>query len=136
MLALERDLGDGEDWLGRAGLSGEEEDAFAVDECALLDAAGGAEPEDLRFGAGGELLGFDVFGVEDQVVLGALLLGDFCLGVAVTLEGFVAVEMVRREVGDEGDMRAEKLGGFELEAGDFEDVPGKFGAGGDEFDDG
>ena len=61
---------------------------------------------------------------------------DALFGAGVVLEGAVAIEVVGRDVEDDGDLGMKLLGGFELEAGDFEDRPGFGGAFVDEGDDG
>ena len=66
-----------------------------------------------------------------------VLLGeDALLGERVVFEGAVAVEVVGRDVEDDGDVGMELFSGFELEAGDFEDRPGVVGRFVDEGDDG
>lgn len=134
--AAQVDVGEGEDRFGCAGFGGEEDDAVAVDEGALFDAADAAEPEDLGVGLGGDHLGRFVFGVEDEEVGGGLVFGDASLGGGVVLEVAVAVQVVGCDVEHEGDVGVEAADGFELEGGDFEDVPGAGGAEFDEIDNG
>ena len=79
--------------------------------------------------------GADIVGVENAEVVLVLLGEDALLGESVVLEGAVAIEVVGRDVEDDGDCGMELLGGFELEAGDFEDGPGVVGAVVDQRDD-
>ena len=78
-----------------------------------------------------ELLDRDgVVGVEDEAVLGAEVACDAELGLGVFLEAVVVtVQVVRRDVGDDGDVRTEVIGVVQLETADFQDIVGE-GAGG------
>ena len=80
--------------------------------------------------------GADVVGVEHHEVVCVLRGEDALLGERVVLESAVAVEMVGRDVEDDGDVGVELLSAFELKAGDFEDGPGVVGAFVDEGHDG
>ncbi len=44
-------------------------------------------------------------------------------GISVGLEGAVAIEMIRRDIQADSDIRAKLVDGFELEAGEFENIP-------------
>ena len=94
------------------------------------------EPVDLGPGATGGSGGADIVGVENAVVVLVLRCKDALFGEGVVFEGAVAVEVVGRDVEDDGDGGVELLSGFKLEAGDFEDGPGGVGAFVDEGDDG
>ena len=53
---------------------------------------------------------------------------DALLGPRIVLKGAVAVQVVRRNVQDDGDLGMELIGAFKLEAGDLEHRPGVIGA--------
>ena len=91
-------------------------------ECALLDGAPPAEPEDLGLGARGKHLGWLVLGVEHEEIVGGLLRCDPRLHGGVVLEAAMAVEVVLRNVQHHGDVRAKLLDRLQLEAGDLEDA--------------
>ncbi len=94
------------------------------------------EPVDASPGTLGGGGGANVVGVQDAAVVLVLLGEDALFGQRVVFEGAVAIEVVGRDVEDDGDLRMELLGGFKLEAGDFENVPGGVGRVFNEGDDG
>ena len=94
------------------------------------------EPVDAGAGTRCGLSGAGVVGVEHKEVVGGLRGKDTLFGAGVVLEGAVPVEVVRRDVEDDGDLGMKLLGAFELEAGDFKDRPGFVCALVDERDDG
>jgi len=87
-----------------------------VNECALADHPIAAEPEDARAGTGGRAGGGVIIGVEDESVVVRLGGEDTLLGGDVILKAAVAVEVIGRDVEDDGDAGAEALGGLQLEA--------------------
>src|SRR6202040_875331 len=66
---------------------------------------------------------YGIVGVEHGQVRGALVLEQSRLGGGVAFEGVVAIEMIRRDVERDSDVGSEGVDGFQLEAGEFEDVP-------------
>ena len=69
-----------------------------------------------------------VVGVQHQAILCRLRGKDALLGSNVVFKAAVTVEMIRRDVENHGNVGMKLLGGFKLEAGDFEDRPGFVGA--------
>jgi hypothetical protein len=61
-----------------------------------------------------------VVGVEDQCILGSLRGEDALLGARVVLKAAVAIQMVGRDVQNDGDGGTEFERAFQLEAGDFQ----------------
>jgi len=64
--------------------------------------------------------GANIFRIEYEEVVRGLRGKDALLGECVVFEGAVSIEVVGRDVEDDGDLRMELLGRFELKAGDFE----------------
>jgi hypothetical protein len=64
-----------------------------------------------------------VVGVEDSKAVAGLGFKEAALGGFVILHGVVAIEVIGSEVETDADGGAEVVDGFQLEAGDFQDVP-------------
>src|SRR5580692_4159764 len=124
VLALERNARKRNDPLDGRVFGGAINDMSGFDPCALRHGAIEREPVDTRTGMRGSLRGARVVGIEDNEVLRRLCGEDAFLGASVVLEGPVAVEMIRRDVKNDGDLGMELLGGFELETGHFKNRPG------------
>ena len=136
MRARERNLGDRHNRLDLAAFLRAEEDALAVHERALLHLTARAEPVDLRLRLRGDQLGRLVLGVQDQEVVCGLILGDASLRRGIRLEAAVAVEVIRRDVQHQRDLRMERLNRLQLEARDLEHAPAFWSGFSDHVDDG
>ncbi len=100
------------------------EDLAVAHERAALDFLLAAEPVHLRAGLAGQTGASGIVSVQDRVILRRLVLEDPRLGQHVGVEAVVAVEMVGRDVEDDGDFGMEALDALELEAGDLQHVVG------------
>ena len=129
VLALEGNLAEGHDrsQSARPRVSAID-DVAVLDPCALLDRVLQRKPIDRGVGTGGGGGGADVVGVQHHEVVRVLRGKDALLGQRVVLESAVAVEVVGRDVEDDGDVGMELLRAFELKAGNLEHRPGLVGA--------
>ena len=95
----------------------------------LLDFFLAAEPEQLRACATrpSSARGW-IVSVQNGEIVRLLVFENARFGVDVIRESLVAVEMVGRDVEDDGDARTKVDDGLQLKAGDFENDPG-FGRG-------
>ena len=81
-----------------------------------------------------EPVGFAAFVRDDQLAVTAssalstayeplLVFEQACFGISVSFECVVAIEMVRRDIQADTDIRAKLVDGFELEAGELQNIP-------------
>src|SRR5271156_904543 len=123
VLAFERDGGCLEDEFGRRLFGSAEINCAVVDEGSLAHNAFAAEPEDTRLGADGGTRGHIVVGIKDENIVGGLVGEDALLGSDVILKAAMAIEVIGRDVEDDGNVGMELRSGFKLEAGDLEHRP-------------
>src|ERR1700756_5922040 len=105
MRALERDLGDLQDFALTLGIA--EEDIAIAHPCALLHFFLATEPEDLRPGASTQSNAGRIVGVQHSEIASLLVLENSGLGIRINLECSVAIQMVGRDVQHDGNLRAE-----------------------------
>ena len=126
VVALQRNAAHRHNWFETGLLIGAEGDVAIEQRCALANDLAAAEPVDLRLRTARRLLHARVVSIEYQVVFTRLRGEDALLCERIVFEGAVAIEMVGRDVQDDGDLWTEELDCLQLEAGNLEDRPGVF----------
>jgi len=126
MLAFQGDGANLQNELGRGLLGSAEVDRAVVNEGSLANDARMAEPEDARLSAGRSTRGGIVVGIQDECIAGTLIREDALLGSDIIFQVAVTIEVVRRNVEDRSDIRAELIRSLQLEAGNFEYRPAIF----------
>src|SRR5207249_655352 len=69
-----------------------------------------------------------IISVQDCEIFRLLVFEDAGFSVDVSVKARMAIQMVRSDVENDSDLRAERLNGFQLEAGDFQNDNRIFGS--------